>query len=107
MLFNYWVAIPKSVFVVFSTIIMFICGNLMPRNIAKAIQLFPKNSGLVSGFLGCITLITPGILFSLMSILHVPSFYKFSFIMFIVSLITIVGTFLLKDTSVLVLSREE
>jgi MFS family permease len=98
---NYWVTLPTFVFVVFSGIIMFVCGNLMPRNLSKCIQLFPENSGLVSGLIGFITLITPGVLYSIVSVLNLGAFYKFSVVMLITSLTSFVGAYLLKHAAII------
>jgi DHA1 family bicyclomycin/chloramphenicol resistance-like MFS transporter len=93
---NYWIIIPSIIFIFFSLVIMFICGNLLPRNLAKCIQLFPENSGLVSGLVGFITLITPGALFSITSFMELKAFYRFSVVMLITSAISFVGAYLLK-----------
>ncbi len=86
---NYWIVLPAAIFVFLFAVIMFVCGNLLPKNLSRGIKLFLENSGLVSGLVGFITLIIPGILFSITNFLNLDVFYKFSAIMLITSSISL------------------
>ncbi|MCC2625194.1 MAG: multidrug resistance transporter, Bcr family [Burkholderiales bacterium] len=97
----------KFLFLSFTTIIMFICGAMLPFNLSKCLQLFPSDSGLVSGFIGLVTLVTPGILFSLLSALSIGVTQRFPFTMLFSSAITLLVIFIFGGRINLIEARNE